>query len=214
MSMLVEIFLGVLGTFCLSGLITGLIMAGPRVVLRWLLMLFKRKPEYVIVEYGGDYFPIKRDLFAYRTMCRTSTYGKDGWETQNFPQKTSIRYPSLYGFRSFEGAKRKIEELEEKEIKQVSSNGYAGTFWRGTPTFFEPKSYEPMKIGQRLIAPFKFEEEPQTVDGMIDAKFSDEEIMETKVGAERDLMASRSKNFLHRSKNNGESSRLQNERFL
>jgi len=157
-------------------LVVSFFVAGPRVMLRWPLMLFKRKPKYAVVKYRGGYFPIKRDPFAYRTMYKKGI----GWKKEDHPQSVSMKYSILHAESSFDAAKRKIEELEGEEIEQVSSNGYAGTFWRGSPTFFERKSYE-----STIQQIFKQNSKAVTIDEMIDSKFSNEEIRETKVGAEQ-----------------------------
>lgn len=180
--------LGFLGTVLFFFLFMSLITAGPRVMIRWPLILFRRKPKYVIVKNKGGYFPIKRDPFAYRTMYRDKFNEPAFWEKKTNVQSVHLKYPDLYGANSMERAKSIIEQLEGEEIKEVSGNGYGGIFWRGNATFFERKSYEPMNIG---IAPFKSEEQEPQIDAMIDAKFSDEEIMETEVGAERDLFRDR-----------------------
>lgn len=175
---------GLLSTAFLFFLIMSLFIVGPRNMLRWPLVLFKRKPKYVIVKNRGSYFPIKRKPFAYRVMYER-TYGTPAnWKRKSNVQAVCLKFPGRYGVSSMEKAKAEIERLEDKEIEQVPPNGYEGCFWRGNPTFFEPKSYEPTRP---FAALFKMESKEETIDGMIDAKFSGEEVMKTKIGAERDL---------------------------
>lgn len=144
-------------------------------------------PPYCIVQYSNystNFFPVKRNTDGeYDLMIRKNYYlGSDEfeycWEYQKHPESTSLKYEKLHGFDTYDQAAQIIEDIDDVSLVNVSWDGRP--FEKGPCHFFDTKQkYEDRN--QEAI------DSAETIDEMIERKFTKEEIKNTKVGAERDL---------------------------
>ena len=131
----------------------------------------KRKPEYAVVNYRGDYFPMKRKSEDEYDLVYEKTFGSRCWNSMA-DLEIALDYPNLHAKDSFHEAVEVIKDLDDVNLERV--DGRYGIEW-GTATYFDRPQNDDSN-------------EKMTIDQMIDTKFTRDEIRDTKVGAERDLI--------------------------
>lgn len=134
------------------------------------------KPEFMVVKYRSNYFPIRIGSSGKYDIMLNIT-GKDyTWKQEGHPESISLSYENLHGVSSLDEAINTIEKSESIEVKQIKLENFE-PYQKGKLYFFDEK--------EKVIEWEKNKTEGMTVDELIDYKFSRDEILNTKVGAER-----------------------------
>jgi len=136
---------------------------------------FGYKPKYILLEYKNDFFPVRKNNNSYNQVLEKKFDGLLYWKVDKHIESIILDYPNLHAEPSLNSAKKLIERKDNVTLKRTSSKYHS--FSKGEIHFFDEKEKVNEKDEKKM--------ESMSLDELIDKKFTKEEILNTKVGAER-----------------------------
>lgn len=82
-------------------------------------LTFGGLPKYIIIKYGGNYFPMKKNITGYLYMIDHG-FSSTEWESESHVQAVCFNYPGLHAYHSLRRAKEIIERTDDVNLKEVN----------------------------------------------------------------------------------------------